>query len=30
VEDLRFFAEGLTAILIANKAHDAGYPLLAT
>jgi hypothetical protein len=29
-EDLRFFAEGLTAILIANKAHDAGYPLLAT
>ena len=29
-EDLRFFAEGLTAILIANKAHDAGFPLLGT
>lgn len=29
-EDLRFFAEWVTAILIANKVHDAGYPLLAT
>jgi hypothetical protein len=29
-EDLRTFAEWLTAILIANHAHDAGYPLLAT
>jgi hypothetical protein len=29
-EDLRLFAEWLTAVLIANQAHDAGYPLLAT
>ena len=29
-EDLRSFAEWLAAILIANKADDAGYPLLAT
>lgn len=29
-EDLRFFAEWLTAILIANQAHNVGYPLLAT
>jgi hypothetical protein len=29
-EDLRFFAEWLVAILIANQEHDAGYPLLAT
>src|SRR6266702_4460403 len=28
-EDLRTFAEWLTAILIANQAHGAGYPLLA-
>src|SRR6202040_2921464 len=29
-EDLRSFAEWLTAILITNQADDAGYPLLAT
>ena len=29
-EDLRRFAEWLTAILIANQANDAGYPLVAT
>jgi hypothetical protein len=29
-EDLRFFAEWLTAILIANKVHDVSYPVLAT
>jgi hypothetical protein len=29
-EDLRTFAEWLTAILIANQADGAGYPLLAT
>jgi hypothetical protein len=29
-EDLRLFAQWLTAILIANQAHDVGYPLLAT
>ncbi len=29
-EDLRIFAEWLTAILLANQADSAGYPLLAT
>jgi hypothetical protein len=29
-EDLRLFVQWLTAILIANQAHDVGYPLLPT
>jgi hypothetical protein len=29
-ENLRLFAQWLTALLIANRAYDAGYPLLAT